>query len=492
MTDTPQTVLVTGATGYIGGRLVPRLLEQGHRVRCLVRDRSKLDPARWPGVDIVEGNVLDKATLEPAMSGVGAAYYLVHSMAAGEHGFAERDRLAAWNFGEMAKGAGVGRIVYLGGLGSQQGIAISKHLASRQETGEALRGSGVPVTEFRAAVIVGSGSMSFEMIRHLTERLPVMIAPRWVNTRCQPIASRDVLNYLVAALQQPDSTGQVIEIGGGDVLTYGEMLLTYARVRGLRRFILRVPVLTPRLSSLWVDLVTPIPAAFARPLIEGLKTEVVVSNGSAGELFPDIHPITYEQAVRNALNRIGANSVETVWSGSSSSSFDRAPKSVTTETTEGFIIERRERVSAVSAKTIFGVLTRMGGETGWLYANFLWRIRGWLDRLVGGVGMRRGRRHPTELRVGDAVDFWRVEALVPNELVRYGAEMKVPGRAWLEFRIEEAPDSRMRLLMAAIYEPRGLLGVLYWYVLYPVHKVIFSGMMHAIVRQAEQDDRTSK
>ncbi len=481
-------VLLTGSTGYVGGRLLPKLLEGGRAVRCLVRDARRFDRERWPDVEVVEGDLLDPATLPAALEGVSAAYYLVHSMAAGERGFAERDILAARNFGNAAKGAGLEKIIYLGGLGRRDGV-LSEHLKSRQETGDVLRASGVPVTELRAGVVVGSGSISFELIRYLAERLPVMICPRWVSTRTQPIAIRDLLRYLLACLEEPRVQGEILEVGGRDVLTYGEMLLEYASIRGLQRRILNVPVLTPRLSSLWVDLVTPIPASFARPLIEGLKSEVVVFDHSARDIFPSIQPMSYGEAVRLALDRVGTNLVETTWSGSRSSAFDRAPDPVRVTSAEGLIIETWEKVVESSPEDAFGIAEGLGGERGWLYGNVLWRMRAVVDRLLGGVGMRRGRRHPDRLRPGDAVDFWRVEVVERNRRLLLGAEMRLPGRAWLEFEVQPREEGRSLFRMRAIFEPKGLSGFLYWYLLYPAHAPIFSGMAKAIKREAEKKSR---
>jgi uncharacterized protein YbjT (DUF2867 family) len=497
----PSRVLVTGATGYVGGRLVPRLLERGHAVRVLVRDPSRLSADRWPGVEVVRGDVLDPATLEPALAGCDLTFYLVHAMAGGEHGFAERDRRAAEQFAAAAARAGVSRLIYLGGLGDP-GAGLSPHLVSRQQTGAALASAGVPVVELRAAVIVGSGSISFEMIRYLVERVPVLIAPRWTATRCQPIAIRDVLAYLLAAAALPDDdvgAGRIVDIGGRDVLTYGQMMLACARVRGLRRWLVNVPVLTPRLSSLWVDLVTPIPAALARPLIEGLRSEVVVRGDLARTLFPGVVPLGYEEAVRLAFDRDRAGALETVWSGSSSSSRDRAPQLVDSSQREGLIVERRELRVAAAAEDVYAVFAGLGGRRGWLYGDALWAFRGLLDRLVGGPGMRRGRRDPDELRAGDACDFWRVLSAQPGRHVRLGAEMKLPGRAWLELSVEPAPraaDTRARatseagtpcslLRTAAIFEPRGLPGLAYWYALLPAHKLLFAGLVREIARRAE-------
>ncbi len=475
-------ILVTGATGYIGGRLVPRLLEAGHRVRCLVRDPSRLRGRPWGGgVEIVAGDVLQPEGLVQAMKGVQIAYYLVHSLAGGAD-FHQRDLTAAGNFGTAARAAGVQRIIYLGAL-AEPGPELSEHLRSRQQTGDALRAAGVPVTEIRAGVIVGSGSLSFEMIRYLTERVPVMICPRWVYTRAQPIGIREVLEYLAAAAVVPESTGRIIEIGGAEVVTYGEMMMIYAEVRGLKRWMLPVPVLTPRLSSYWVNLVTPIPAAIARPLIEGLRNENVVHDSSARDLFPNIHPVDYRTAVQRALAKLNASDVETAWSDAlSTSQGDAAPVILTTH--EGMILEHRQRIVAASPESLYRVFTSLGGARGWLYMNWAWELRGLLDRLIGGVGLRRGRRDPDRLRVGDALDFWRVEDVEPGSLVRLRAEMKVPGKAWLQFQAKPHENGRSLLLQTAYFAPKGLFGWLYWYALYPFHALIFSGLIGEIARRA--------
>jgi uncharacterized protein YbjT (DUF2867 family)/uncharacterized protein YndB with AHSA1/START domain len=475
-------ILVTGATGYIGGRLVPRLLNDGHRVRCLVRDPLRLQGRPWHNeVEIVAGDVLEPGSLTAALGGVSIAYYLIHSMGAGAH-FEERDLVAARNFGAAAKAAGVQRIIYLGGL-AEPSPALSDHLRSRQQTGDALREGGVPVTEFRAGVIVGSNSLSFEMIRYLTERVPVMICPRWVYTRTQPIGIREVLDYLVEAISVSASAGRILEIGGADVITYGEMMTTYAEVRGLKRWLVPVPLLTPRLSSLWVNLVTPIPAAIARPLIEGLRNENVVTDPAARDLFPHIAPAGYRVSVERALDRLNASDVETAWSDAlSTSQGDVAPVRLASE--EGMLIEHRQRIVAASAAQVFRAFTQIGGTRGWLYMDAAWKLRGFADRLIGGVGLRRGRRDPDRLRVGDALDFWRVEAVEQDRLLRLRAEMKVPGMAWLQFRATPRADGRTLLEQTAFFAPKGLAGIVYWYALYPVHRIIFSGLIDRMSKRA--------
>ncbi len=480
-----RTVLVTGATGYIGGRLVPRLLDKGYRVRCLARDPERLRGRPWQAaVEVVRGDVLQPETLGAAMAGVDAAYYLVHSLGGGRE-FHRRDLAGAGNFARAAREGGVERIVYLGGL-AESTPGLSEHLRSRQQTGETLREAGVPVTEFRAGVIVGSGSVSFEMIRYLTERLPVMICPRWVYTRTQPIGIREVLEYLAAALEVPESAGRIVEIGGETVVTYGEMMMVYAQVRGLKRWMLPVPVLTPRLSSYWVNVVTPIPATIARPLVEGLRNENIVRDPVARELFPWIRPSDYRTSVERALERLQASNIETAWSDAlSTSQRNRPPVILTTQ--EGMVLERRRRLVEASPGEVYRVFTSLGGGRGWFYWNWAWRIRGFLDRLLGGVGLRRGRRDPDDLRVGDALDFWRVEAAEPGRLLRLRAEMKVPGKAWLQF--EATPDQGGLTLLSqtAFFAPRGLSGWLYWYGLYPVHALIFSGLIDRIAKRAAGD-----
>jgi uncharacterized protein YbjT (DUF2867 family) len=478
-----KLVLVTGATGYIGGRLVPALLKAGYPVRCMVRDARRLQDRPWSDqVEIVEGDANKPETLAPAMEGVWSAYYFIHSLTDTEE-YRERDKIVARDFGQAAKEAGIERIIYLGGLGDP-GDELSDHLRSRQETGAALAEAGVPVTEFRAAVIVGSGSLSFEMVRYLTERLPVMICPRWVYTRIQPLAISDVLKYLVGALRVPESSGRIIEIGGADILTYGDMMKGYAKARGLRRLLIPVPVLTPRLSAHWVHWVTPVPSGIIYPLIEGLRNEVIVRDDTAATLFPEIEPIDYETAVRRALSSLEAGEVETRWTDALTSSLgDVPPVELTTE--KGMQLERRQGVVDAPAEQVFQIFSGLGGERGWLYADWMWELRGLADRLVGGPGLRRGRRDPDEIRVGEVLDFFRVEAIEPNRLLRLRTEMVVPGDAWLQFEAQSLSDDQTLLVQTIIMAPKGLFGFLYWYGLYPFHSLIFRNLIAVITRRAE-------
>lgn len=473
-------ILVTGATGYVGGRLVPRLLARGHDVVCFARDPAHISGRGWEGVDIRRGDALDAGSFLPVMEGVEVAYYLIHSMAQPEGKFEDLDRFAAEHFGMAANAAGVRRIIYLGGLGNPD-EKLSPHLASRHEVGHILRSSGVPVTEFRAAVIVGSGSISFEIIRYLTEGFPVMLTPRWMSTRCQPVAIANVLEYLTQALEEPASVGRIFEIGGPDVLSYREMILGYASARRLRRLLIPFPGLTPRISSLFLHVVTPIPVAITRALIEGMRNEVVVHDHAAEDIFT-MPRIPYEEAVRRALQRIQSGSVETYWSGAGIG----LKPGVTLRVTEGMIVDERRVESTASAADVFATFAGIGGQRGWFYGDWGWKLRGAADRLVGGVGLRRGRRNQDELRPGDALDFWRVEEVEPGRLVRLRAEMRVPGRAWLQFEAADAPGGGSLLVQRAFFEPHGFFGLLYWYVLYPIHEFFFAGMSQGIARRAER------
>ncbi len=465
-------ILVTGATGYIGGRLVPLLLDEGHKVRVMVRDPSRVAGRSWTGlVEVVAGDVEDPASLARAAEGMDAAYYLVHLMGGGGD-FVSRDRAAAQNFVKAA--AGIGHVIYLGGL-VPEAEKISDHLASRAEVGEILR-AGLPTTEFRAGPVIGSGSASFEMVRYLTERLPAMIAPRWILNQVQPIAVRDILSYLVLALGRGPSGVYNV---GSDRLSFKGMMQGFAAVRGLRRLIVPVPVLAPRLAALWVGLVTPISNRLAVPLIEGVVHPVVADTSRAEQDFPGVRPLPYPEAVSRALQQTSEDLVTTRWSGA----LGDAP-SFELSQSEGMILEIRRFHSTADPQSTFNAFASLGGSTGWLFWNWAWVVRGLMDQMVGGPGLRRGRRHPTRLEQGDAVDFWRVERIDEPHLLRLRAEMKVPGRAWLQLETEPDGDGTM-LTQKAIFEPHGLGGQLYWNALYPFHKIMFSGLVRRIAARAE-------
>lgn len=480
-----SVVAIAGATGYIGGRLVPRLLECGYRVRCLVRSPGKLQARTWsnhPNLEIVSVDLDARAALEHALSGAGAAYYLVHSMISAGDNYADHDRRLALNFAASAYAAGVGRIIYLGGLG-ETGPGLSEHLSSRREVEAALASTGIPVTVLRAAMIIGSGSASFEILRYLVERLPVMVTPRWVFTPCQPIAVRNVIGYLVGVLSEPRSTGQVYDIGGPDVLAYRDIMRVMASELGLRsRVVIPVPVLTPRLSSYWIHLVTPLGHDIARPLAEGLRNPVVCRDNRLAELVPQ-ELLTVRQAIRAALTQVASDGVETSWTMAGPIPGD--------PNWAGGAVFRDERQLHVRAPACnaFRAVCRIGGGHGWYAADWLWKLRGALDRLAGGPGLRRGRRSQETVSFGEALDFWRVTAVDPDRRLALRAEMKLPGEAQLEFRITPLGDDACSLRQTALFKPRGLLGLLYWYVVAPFHAIVFSGMLRGIRREAESLSR---
>ncbi len=471
-------VLITGASGYIGGRLLATLEQARYRIRCLSRHPEYLQSRLGATTISFRGDVLDAESLRPALAGAQVAYYLVHSMASGAR-FSDLDLDAARTFGSVAREQGVGRIIYLGGLGL--GRDLSPHLESRQQVGRVLRASGVPTLEFRASIILGSASVSFEIVRTLVERLPVMVTPRWTRTLAQPIAVEDVISYLVEGLDKDISQSEVVEIGGADCVSYLGLLREYARIRGIRRIILPVPLLTPRLSSLWLGLVTPVYARVGRSLIEGVRNETVVRDDRALREF-DVRPMSAATALERALKNEDQELAQTRWS-------DAYPALRGDARWGGVrfgqrVIDSRTVPVALPAGQVFPLVEAIGGETGWYYGDWLWRVRGFLDLLSGGVGLRRGRRDPKRLRPGDAVDFWRVELLEPGRRLRLRAEMVLPGRGWLEFEVEPN-GSRCTLRQTAEFDPSGWLGHLYWYALYPVHGLIFGNMLKQIARAAE-------
>ena len=473
-------ILLTGVSGYIGGRLVKALEEAGYPVRCMARKPAFARARVAAATEVVEADCLQRASLTHAMQGIATAYYLVHSM--GSPGsFEEEDRKAARNFAEAAQEAGVQRIVYLGGLGSSA-TQLSSHLRSRQEVAQVLRSTGVPVLEFRASIVIGSGSLSFEMIRALVQRLPVMICPRWVNVKAQPIAIEDLIDYLLAALDRPPGEDRTYEIGGPDQVCYGEIMQEYARQSGLRRLMIPVPVLTPRLSSLWLGLVTPLYARVGRKLIDSMKVATLVEDPAALAAFP-VRPRGMKEAIQRALHCEDQQFAATSWCDAISSGGQPASWGGVRFGTR--LVDSRSIEVDVGPARAFAPIRAIGGNNGWYFANFLWAIRGAMDLLVGGVGIRRGRRDAEMPAVGDALDFWRVEAFEPDRKLRLMAEMKVPGRAWLQFEVTPRQGGAT-IRQTAIFDPAGLGGLLYWYGLYPIHYWIFRGMLRRIAALARQ------
>lgn len=482
-------IAVTGATGYVGTRLVPRLAAAGYRVRCLVRSPRKLRNRAWyddAAIEVIEANLEEEAALTAQLSGCAVAFFLVHSMQAGKQ-FAEQDRRLATSFAAACAAAGVKRIIYLGGLG-ESGEHLSEHLASRREVEQVLAAGAVPVTTFRAAMIIGSGSASFEILRYLSERLPVMIVPRWVSTESQPISIRNVLHYLIKAIDVPATTGRTLQIGGPDIVRYDQLLQIMAAARGLpRRIIIPVPVLTPVLSALWIHLVTPISARVARPLAEGLRNRVVVTDDAAARLMPQ-ELLSVKEAIRIALEAEARFDVESSWSAA-------GPMPGDPDWAGGDVFQdSREMVIPVAPAHVFEVLMRLGGKQGWFRYNRLWRLRGVMDRLVGGPGTRRGRRDPERLSWGEAVDFWRVVEIETDRRLTLRAEMKVPGVAVLDFDLAPVAGdaAATRLVQTARFRPRGLAGLLYWYLVLPFHKPVFDGLIEGIGAAAVTSAREAR
>lgn len=472
-----HSILLTGATGYVGGRLLKVLEAQGQTLNCIARTPAYLRSRVAPTTRVFAADVLDIESLRPALAGMDTAYYLIHSLGESK-GFEEQERAGARNFARVARESGIKRIIYLGGMGNEQ-EELSPHLRSRHEVGRILRDSGVPTLEFRASIVLGSGSLSFEMIRALTEHLPVMVMPRWVSVLAQPIGIQDLISYLVQALDLPIGASEVVEIGGADQLSYRELMEEYARLRNLKRVMIPVPVLTPRLSSLWLGLVTPLYARVGRKLIESIKHPTIITSSRAHQLFA-LRPSSAAQAMRAALENEDRKFAETRWSDSLSAS--GTPRSYGGYQFGNRLIDYREKYVAAPPELTFQVIESIGGGKGWFGYDFLWRLRGLADLLVGGVGMRRGRPLHRQLRPGDALDFWRVEELERPKKLRLFAEMKVPGRAWLEFAVE--PTARGSVIrQTAIFDPSGLSGRLYWYSVYALHALVFKNMIDSIARR---------
>ncbi len=478
-------ILLTGASGYVGGRLLKRFESEGLPVRCLARKPEFLRARVGGNTQVVGGDVLDPSSLKAALEGVATAYYFVHAMGS-KGSFVEQESEGARNFGRAAREAGVKRIVYLGGLTSDEG-GLSEHFQSRLHVGRLLGDRGVPVIEFRASIIIGSGSLSFELVRALVERLPVMVTPRWVSVEAQPIAIEDVLAYLREALDIAADGHRVFEIGGADRVSYRELMQEYGRQRGLRRLMIPVPFLTPRLSSLWLGLVTPVYARIGRKLIESIRHPSIVKTPPTAGTFA-VRPMGVRDAIARALANEDRAFAETCWHDAFSSS-GAAPSWGGVQFGTRLVDSRVTRLP-VSPEQAFKPVERIGGKTGWYYADAVWRLRGFLDLLAGGVGLRRGRRDPLRPHVGESIDFWRVEAYTPGRRLRLQAEMKIPGRAWLEFEVaEEAGETLLR--QTATFDPHGLTGLLYWYALYPLHQLVFAGMLRKIALAATSESRVA-
>jgi len=473
-------ILVTGASGYIGGRLVPRLAALGHHVICLVRNPGMLNFTSQENIEIRQGDLLDPAGLQAIMHGIEVAYYLVHSMADGVRGYLDRDLIAASYFSSAALEAGINRIIYLGGLG-ECAKAISPHLEARQQVGDILRASGVPVTEFRAAIIIGSGSMSFEMIRYLTERLPILFTPQWIDTLCQPIAIDNVLDYLLRSLDEPRSVGSIFEIGGPDILTYSQIMRGYAKIRRLNRPQVRLPFLTTGLLALGAEVITPLPAPYLHILIDGLRSEVVVNDRTAQSVF-SVKLLPYEHALQQAFKFSEHGELDAYFKGGQPG----LVPGTTHKITEGVFIEQRRLVSSADPAQVYATFAAIGGEQGWFYMPWLWHLRGLIDKLLGGVGLRRVQSSdPARIQPGDVVGGYRVEVVDEGHLLRLRNEMKAPGPAWMQFEVQPGKRARSLYIQTSFFEPHGMAGLAYWYVLYPFHQLIFNGMARAIIREAQ-------
>lgn len=474
--------LVTGATGYLGGNLVPELLKENEKIRCLARHPEDLENKEWfDQVETQQGDVLKPETLEPAFKDVETLYYLIHSMETGTIDFKEKDKQAALNVAKAAKEAGVKHIIYMSGLGDSEAV-LSEHLKSRQETAVHLASTGIAVTELRAAIVIGSGSTSFEMIRYLTERMPILPMPRWANTRVQPIAMDDVIAYLLELRKKIPEGHAIIEIACPEVLTYKELMLRYAEQRSLKRPSFKLAFFPLGLAAYFTHLITPIPRAVAKPLLEGLKIETIVKNKEPARALI-VMPMRFDEALKKALDRREEGSVATLWRFYKVEPESLEPEGV--QDKEGLLFDTQVREINAQASEVYGVVTSIGGKNGWFAYNWLWQLRGLMDTAIGGVGLRPGRRSSSSLRVGDALDFWRVESLKENEYLQLRAEMKMPGRGWLRFDITETDEGKTKLNQTAYYEPKGLFGYAYWWAVYPLHLLVFPGMINAIAKRSE-------
>ena len=476
MNPPKPNVLIAGATGYVGSRLAPRLQAAGYRVRCLARNPGKITNRHWKDIEIVQGDMDDGNSLQAAMKDIDVAFYLVHAMS-GKGDFEQKDIRYARNFADAAKDNEIQQIIYLGGLGDPE-QELSPHLESRHEVGRVLGSTGIPVTELRASIIIGSGSASFEIIRDLVKKLPVMVTPRWVKSLCQPIAISNVIDYLITVLDQPDIKGRILEIGGNEIISYADMMRQVAEVMGKKIYMINLPVLTPKLSAYWLNLVTTVPMSLAFPLVEGLKNDTICTNNEIDE-FIKITKVPFREAVQRALQREKKFEVESRWTEA-----NIIDTEIQHDHSSGELTDTRSIHTDISSGQLFDCIQRIGGERGWYYGNWAWRLRGGIDRLIGGVGMRRGRRHPVDIRIGDVLDFWRVLDFEPGKRLKLQAEMKLPGTAWLEFIVENVDENTSIFHQKAVFRPQNWFGYLYWYLLAPAHYFIFRNMAFNIIRSA--------